>query len=161
MWTGSSLVAWLVSLGINSEDPDPALRLDPTPGPGGLGETAAPFGRGIVLGRIGQNIPQKPDRLVVVTPTAGAPRTDQRLFKRPGFQMRVRGPARDLDSTRAELMALTFHERILAFPDSQHLADGNYLRSVQPVGGEPAHIGPRDTSERAEFFSNYIVDVRA
>lgn len=160
MWTGVSLVAFVVGLGISSDDPDEQVRLDDTSGYL-TGPVDAPFGKGVVLGRIGGDIPQKPDRIVVVTPTAGAPRTDQRLFKRPGFQMRVRGPQRDLDSTAAELMALTFHERLLAVDDSIHLPDGNYLRSLQPVGGEPAQIGPRDSAERAEFFANYIVDVRA
>lgn len=135
MWGNWAVVSWLAGLGIR---------------PGGIVDVGL-----IDVGGPGIDIPDMPDRVAIITPTAGAGDTCEGVFDRPGFQLRIRWDQND--PLGAEQAALTADRLIRFAPTSCRLTDGTYLLSVQRVGGRPTQLGDaRNDGDRTTLTSSYI-----
>lgn len=135
MWTTSSLIGWLDSLGIT---PGGTVDLPVVPGP---------------------YLPKLPDRLAVVTTIAGVGESMEGVADTPGFQLLIRGrqDATHTDAS-AEQDALRA-DRLIRFAPLPALIDGNWLMPVTRSGGRPSPIPQLDTGDRLTFTCTYLTPV--
>lgn len=100
-------------------------------------------------------VPDKPDRLVVLTIMGGGPPINEGLFERPTLQVRVRGNQRDPDD--AEALAKAVDDALIETVPAG-LIGGRQVRLIWYLGGPPVYAGT-DPAFRREFICNYTVDV--
>lgn len=90
-------------------------------------------------GMVGQEIPDMPDRLAVVTETSGGPLRMEGLEDNPTFQLRFRGRQGDaLDAQRLALAA----DRLIVFAPLPATVAGLRVWSVWRSGGRPTALLP-------------------
>jgi hypothetical protein len=133
-WTAVEIIEWLAKLGIG-----PGLAVD-------LEEM-----------REGPYIPDMPDRVGVVTPTAGAGETMDGIGDTPGFQLLVRGEQNQPSSgLRLALQA----DRLIRFsPFPLTVPCGLRLLRVVRSGGGPAVLAMDDDADRVSATCTYLTEI--
>jgi len=104
----------------------------------------------------GPDVPDMPDRVVVVTATSGAGEAMDGLMERPGFQLRVRGLQNDDNDAASLALRLDKH---LRFATPATVA-GVRVKAVQRLGDRPTLLGGvGDDAGRSTYTSTYIVKI--
>lgn len=96
-----------------------------------------------------------PDEMIFATALGGAGDARERLFERPGVQIRVRG--RQNDHASAEALAGQVDEAFMAVTYPVTIA-GRHVASIQRLGGLPALVA-RDDARRSVLSASYIFDI--
>lgn len=133
-WTTTEIIAWLTALGIGD-----GLAVDMLLAPG-------PY------------IPDMPDRVGVVTPTAGPGETMDGVGDISGFQLLTRGEQNQ--PVTAELLAHQADRRIRfsAFPIDVAAGGLRLLRVLRPGGG-PAVLAMEDDGDRTSLVCTYLTEI--
>lgn len=99
-------------------------------------------------------LPDKPDRVVMITRTPGAGESMDGLFDQPGFSCRVRGAAHDPESAEDDAIMLDQAVRSAILPA---LIGDSWVTSIIRFGGLGPLPGTPDTGHRTEWVATYIV----
>lgn len=105
------------------------------------------------LDRPASPLPDKPDRLVMVTRLPGVGETMDGLFDRPLFSVRVRGPAMAPGTVEADAILLDAAIRSAALPA---VIGDSWVTSIIRFGGLGPMPGTPDTGQRSEWVASYI-----
>lgn len=103
----------------------------------------------------GEEEPEMPDRVVLLTPSGGPGETRERIFELLIIQCRCRGNQND--PADAEALADQV-DRAWMDPIYPLVIDGRHVVRVQHAGGAPAIIG-RDDARRYESSASYVLDI--
>lgn len=99
-------------------------------------------------------LPDKPDRLVMVTRAPGAGETMDGLFDQPSFTARVRGTAHDPTTAESDAILLDSLVRGAALPA---LFGDTWVTSIIRFGGLGPLPGTPDSGHRTEWLVTWIV----
>lgn len=99
-------------------------------------------------------LPDKPDRLVMVTRSPGAGETMDGLFDQPSFSARIRGTAHDPSTAEADAILLDKLARSASLPA---LVGDSWVTSVIRLGGLGPLPGTPDSGHRSEWVATWIV----
>lgn len=102
----------------------------------------------------GSPLPDKPDRLVIVTRSPGPGETMDGLFDRPAFICRTRGSIRDPGSAEMDAMTLDNGIRRASIP---MLLGDSWVTSAIRLGGLGPIAGTPDNGLRYEWIGTYIL----
>jgi hypothetical protein len=102
---------------------------------------------------IGEELPAKPDRLVIVARTGGPGLALEGAFDVPTFQLRWRGGQNDPDD--AEQLA-DLGDRLLLEAPMPTTIDGHHVTLIDRTGSPPTEFR-RDTARRTHLTGNYFL----
>lgn len=103
----------------------------------------------------GEEEPEMPDRVVLLTPTGGPGGSKELVFEQASVQVRCRGNQND----PADAEALGDRvDRVLMGTIPPLVVGGRHVTSVQWLGGLPAVVG-RDDARRYQTSASYVFEI--
>lgn len=100
----------------------------------------------------GPDVPDAPDRLIIITLQPGAGFVVEQNMEMVAFQARIRG--RQNDPADAQALAYDVDRAVCAASWPQTIG-GLHVAVGTRTGGRPAPIGPLDSSRRQNWTGNY------
>ena len=102
------------------------------------------------------DIPDMPDRIVVLTPTGGPGTSKELAFDRASVQVLVRGDQGPTTGSSAEELATTVDLALMTWPPPIRIG-GRHVTHIAYVGGPPGFI--RRDGRRAWYGANYLFEI--